>query len=87
MSPCPLPIKSLSSVMKSSKVSGFLLLRDSADEAISSSNFSLETGSWDVAEAVTAAESRLEFQKVLGYHQTNRAGFGSIHIPGIPPKR
>ena len=32
------------------------------------------------------AESRLEFQKLLGYHQTNRAGFGSFHQPEIPKK-
>ena len=40
----------------------------------------------EVAETVVTAESRLEFQKLLGYHQTNRAGFGSFHQPEIPCK-
>ena len=39
---------------------------------------------WDVAEAVVDVESRLEFQKVIGYHQTSRAGFGSFKSPSIP---
>ena len=34
-SPCPLPIKSLSSIMKSAKVSGQLLLQESADPYVS----------------------------------------------------
>ena len=39
---------------------------------------------WDVAEAVVDVESRLEFQKVIGYHQTSRAGLGSFKGPSIP---
>ena len=35
---------------------------------------------------VVTAESRLEFQKLLGYHQTNIAGLGSFHQPEIPHK-
>ena len=35
---------------------------------------------------VVTAESRLEFQKLIGYHQTNRAGFGSFHQQEIPHK-
>ena len=35
-SPCPLPIKSLSSALKASKISGHLLLRNSQDPAVSS---------------------------------------------------
>ena len=44
----------------------------------------LKCGFWDVAEAVADAESRLEFQKVIGYHQTFRAGFGPFKSPSIP---
>ena len=73
--------------MKSAKVSGFLLLRDSADESIASSNIDLSTGSWSVSDSVSDAEGRLNFRSVLGYHQTNKAGLGSFHIPDIPPKR
>ena len=83
-SPCPLPLKSLTSILKSTKVSGHLLLRESADKQISKSASQLKCGFWDVAEAVVDAESRLEFQKVIGYHQTSRAGFGSFKSPSIP---
>ena len=86
ISPCPLPIKSLTSVLKAAKVSGHLLLRESADEFVASCNPALKSGFWNVADAVVTAESRLEFQKLLGYHQTNRAGFGSFHQPEIPHK-
>ena len=86
ISPCPLPIKSLTSVLKAAKVSGHLLLRESADEFVASCNPALKSGFWYVADAVVTAESRLEFQKLLGYHQTNRAGFGSFHQPEIPHK-
>ena len=83
-SPCPLPLKSLTSIRKLTKVSGHLLLRESADKQISKSASQLKCGFWDVAEAVVDAESRLEFQKVIGYHQTSRAGFGSFKSQSIP---
>ena len=37
-----------------------------------------------MAEAVVDTESRLEFQKVIGYHQNSTAGFGSFKSPSIP---
>ena len=82
----PLPIKSLTSVLKPAKVSGHLLLRESADEFVASCNPALKSGFWNFVEAVVTAESWLEFQKVLGYHRTNRAGFGSFHQQEIPHK-
>ena len=85
-SPCPLPLKSLTSILKSAKVSGHLLLRDSSDDLIAKSTPELKCGFWKVSEAVIEAESRLEFQKVLGYHQTSRAGFGSFKLPSTPPR-
>ena len=78
-----MPLKSLPSILKSTKVSGHLLLRESADKPISKSASWLKCRFWDVAEAVVDAESRLEFQKVVGYHQTSRAGFGSYKSPSI----
>ena len=78
--------KSLTSVLKAAKFSSHLLLRESADKFVASCNPALKSGFWNVAEAVVTAESRLEFQKLLGYHQTNRAGFGSFHQPEIPHK-
>ena len=44
----------------------------------------MKYGFWDVPRAVVDAESRLEFQNVIGYHQTSRAGFGSFKSPSIP---
>ena len=61
-----------------------MLLRESADKQISESASQLKLGFWDVAEAAVDAESRLKFQKVIGYHQTSRAGFGSFKSPSIP---
>ena len=87
VSPCPLPIKSLSSVLKSAKVSGHLLLRDSVDPAVSSNVPVLKAGAWSVSEAVVEAERKLDFKKVLGYHQTNRAGLGSFKLPETPETR
>ena len=81
---CPLPLKGLTSILKSTKVNGHLLLKESADKQISGSASQLKCGFWGVAEAVVDAESRLEFQKVIGYHQTSRAGFGSFKSPSIP---
>ena len=78
--------KKLTSILKSTKFSGHLLLRESADKQISKSASQLKSGFWDVAEAAVDAESRLEFQKVIGYHQTSRGGFGSFKSPSIPPK-
>ena len=82
--PCPLPLKSLTSILKSTKVSEHLLLRESADKQISESASQLKCGFWAVVEAVVDTESRLEFQNVIGYHQTPRAGFGSFKSPSIP---
>ena len=65
ISPCPLPIKKLSSILKSSKVSGQLLLRDSLDSA----NIEITAGKWSGSEAVKDAQSRLEFEKILRYCQ------------------
>ena len=72
------------SILKSIKVSGHLLLRESAGKQISESASQLKYGFWDFTEAVVDAESKIEFQKVIGYHQTSRAGFGSFKNPSIP---
>ncbi|XP_057310008.1 uncharacterized protein LOC130648007 [Hydractinia symbiolongicarpus] len=68
-SPCPLPLKSLSSVLKSAKISGYLLLRDSADPLVSGSPPDFKAGHWKVDQTVKSAESQLEFKKILGFHQ------------------
>ena len=83
-SPCPLPLKSFISLLKSNKVSWHLLLLESADKQICESTSQLKCDFWDVTEAVVDAEGRLEFQKVIGYHQISRAGFGSFKSSSIP---
>ena len=85
-SPCPLPIKGLSSVLKSSKVSAQLLLRESSDPNVSNSNISLTAGKLNIPTLIKDAENRLDFKSILGYHQSHRAGFGSLSIPEVPPK-
>ena len=40
----------------------------------------LKCGFWDVREEVVDAECRLEFQKVIGYHQTSRAELALDHL-------
>ena len=87
ISPCPLPLKSLSSILKSSKVSGHLLLRDSSDPFVALNVPALKSGAWKVADAVNSAENQLEFKKILGYHQSGRAGFGSVKQQDHHPQK
>ena len=51
-SPCPLLFKSLSSIMKSAKVSGQLLLEESADPYVSEAKVLLKSGNWSASEAI-----------------------------------
>ena len=85
-SPCPLPITSISSLLKSAKVSCHLQLRDSQDPLISSSVPVLNTGrTWQVKDAVDDAESVLYFRKILGHTQVGKAGLGLIPQSKFPP--
>ena len=79
-----MPLKSFISLLKSIKVSCHLLLLESAYKQICESTSQLKCDFWDVTEAVVDAEGRLEFQKVIGYHQISRAGFGSFKSSSIP---
>ena len=86
-SPCPLPIKSLTSILKAAKVSGHLLLRDSLDPLVNTSVPHLKVGEWKVEDVVKQGEDKIDFEKVLGYHQHNRAGLGFIKQTEVPPKQ
>ena len=86
-SPCPLPIKSLTSILKATKVSGHLLLRDCFDPLVNSSVPHLKVGEWNVEEVVKQGEDKIDFERVLGYHQHNRAGLGSIKHTKVPSKQ
>ena len=65
--PCPLPIKSLTSILKAAKVSGHLLLTDSLDPIVNTSVPNLKVGEWKVEDVVKQGEDKIEFEKVLGY--------------------
>ena len=85
--PCPLPLKSFTSILKASKVSGYLLLRDSKDPLVSSSVPNILTGtSWHVEEAVKVAEQDLAFREKFGHFQYGRAGLGLVPFKPIPAK-
>ena len=83
-SPCPLPIKSLTSIFKSCKISGLLLLRDSKDPLVSGNKPNLKSGSWNANGAVRSAESELNFRKLRGPTQFGRAGIGTTSHTPIP---
>ena len=81
-SPCPLPIKSLTSIFKSCKITCLLLLRDSKDPLVSGNKPNLKSGSWNANGAVRSAESELNFRKLRGPTQFGRAGIGiTSHKP------
>ena len=65
-SPCPLPIRSLTSILKSAKISGHLLLRDSKDPLVSSTQPALKAGGWSVGKAVQIAESEVRVKAMMG---------------------
>ena len=85
-SPCALPVKRLSSVLKAAKAGGQLLLRESKDPCVKGNTPVLKSGDWKVPVSVTDAENTVEFKKVLGYHQTSRAGLGSFKLPKVEDK-
>ena len=86
-SPCPLPVRSLTSVLKSSKISGHLLLKHSRDPSFSSCVPKLQAGHWQVEEAVRACETDLRHKSIIGHHQHSRHGLGYIKISKIPPDK
>ena len=63
-SPWPLPIKSLSSALKASKISEHLLLRNSQDPLVSSCVPKLRTGTWKVEVAVLSCENDIKISPV-----------------------
>ena len=86
-SPCPLPVRSLTSVLKSSKISGHLVLKHSRDPSVSSCVPKLQAGHWQVEEAVQACETDLRHKSIIGHHQHSRHGLGYIKSSKIPPDK
>ena len=83
-SPCPLPVRSLTSVLKSSKISGHLLLKHSQDLSVSSCVPKLRAGHWQVEEAVQACETHLRHKSLTGHYQHSRHGLGYIQSSKVP---
>ena len=86
-SPCPLPVRSLTCVLKSSKISGYLLLKHSRDPSVSSCVPKLQAGHLEVEEAVQACETDLTHKSIIGHHQQSRHGLGYIKSSKIPPDK
>ena len=84
VSPCPLPVRSLTSVLKSSNISRHLLLKHSQDPSVSSCVPKLQAGHWQVEEAVQACETDLIHKPIIGYHQHSRHGLGYIKSSKVP---
>ncbi len=86
LSPCPLPVKPLTAILKSSKISGHLLLRDSNDPIVSSTNPQLKSGKWNVDSTTSIAEAEINFQQIRGPLQMGRSGIGIYQQSPVPEK-
>ena len=72
-SPCPLPIKRLTSILKAAKVSGHLLLRDSLEHLVNTSVPHLKVGEWKVEGVVKQREDKIEFENPRFCHALSHA--------------
>ena len=64
-SPCPLPIKSWTSILKAAKVSGHLFLRDSLDPLVNTSVPHLKVGEWNIEDVENKVKIRLSLRRFL----------------------
>ena len=76
-----LPIKSLLSALKASKISGNLLLRSSQDTLVSGCIPKLQTGTWKVEDAVSSCENDIKTNQVSENSHYNRHGLGCTTTP------
>ena len=82
-----MPIKSLSSALKASKIRGHLLLRNSKDLLVSSCVPKLQTGTWKVEDAVLSCENDIKISQVCGNGHHNRHGLGYLDTPKVPKSK
>lgn len=61
-----MPIKSLSSALKASKISGLLLLRNSQDPIVSSCVRKPQSGTWKNGDAISSCENDIIINEVCG---------------------
>ena len=73
--PCPLPLKSLVTLFKETKVGSFLQLQYSKDDQVTSTLRAHKTGcKWSIGEAINRAELRIEENKILGNTRGGKLG-------------
>ena len=87
VSPCPLPIKSLSSALKASKISGHLLLRSSQNPLVSGCVPRLQVGTWKAEDAILSCENNIKINQVCGNSHHNRQGLGYTTTPKVPRQK
>ena len=81
---CPSPIKSLSSALKASKISGHSPLRSSQNPLASGCVAKLQTGTWNVEDAVLSCKNDIKFNQVCGNSHHNRHGIGYSTTQKVP---
>lgn len=79
-------VKSLTLITKSAKLSGQLIIWEPSDPFVSLGSVSLNAVKWDSTDDVANAETRLNFKKSMGYHQSHKYDFGAILVPEIQAK-
>ena len=84
ISPCLLPIKSLTFILKSFKISGHLLLRDSKYPLVSTVSPSLKSWHWKATSVTQITEAQLNFRKIRGPLNLGRSGLGSVKPTPVP---
>ena len=81
---CPLAVRSLTSVLKSSKTSRHLLLKHSLDASVSSCVPKLQATNWQLEEAVPACETDPKHKSIIGHHQHSPHGLIVIKTSKVP---
>ena len=84
---CQLPITSLSWALKASKISGHLLLRRSKDHLVSSCIPKLQTGTWNVEDAILSCENDIKISQVCGNSHHNRHGCEYTTTTKVPKNK
>ena len=77
-SPCSLPVRSLTSVLKFIRISGHLLLKHLPGPSVSSCVPKLQAGNWEVEQVVQTCEADLRHNSIIGNHQHTHLGMRYI---------
>ena len=83
-SPCLLPIRSLTSVLKFLKISGHLLLKHLPGPPVSSCVPKLQAGNWEVEQVVQTCKADLKHNSIIGNHQHTHQGMRYIKSSKVP---